>query len=77
MKEITPTGSLYTGWIAESYRNWLNGIAESIDVLLMVDGQSEKIVPTNTSTEELKTRYEEIMNYQVDYRKTNYKSITQ
>lgn len=77
VKEITPTGTLYSGWIDETYRNWLNGIAESVDVLLMVDGNSEKIVPTSTGVEELKTRFEEIMNYQVDYRKTNYKSITQ
>ncbi len=75
VKEITPTGSLYTGWIDETYRNWLNRITESIDVILMVDGMTEKIVPTNTSTEELKTEFEELMNYQVDYRKTNYKSI--
>lgn len=77
LKEVTPTGSLYTGWIEESYRNWLNGITESVDVLLLTEGNAEKIVATNSNTEELKTRFEEIMNYQLDYRKTNYKSIAQ
>lgn len=77
VREIAPTGSLYTGWIAESYRNWINTIAESVDVVLMVDGNTEKITPTLGKTEDLKTKFEELLNYQLDYKKTNYKSITQ
>lgn len=76
VKEITPVGSLYTGWLSESYRNWLNQITESIDKLLITNGVYEKISVTNTNSEELQTHFEEIMNYQIDYRKTSYKSIT-
>jgi hypothetical protein len=77
VKEIAPTGSLYTAWLREDYRNWLNGIVRSVDVILMLDAQIEKIIVTNAGTDVLKEKYEEIMQYQIDYRKTNYKSITQ
>lgn len=77
LKVIEPTGSLYTGWVSQTYQNWLNTIARSIDTLLHVGSSTERITVTDTKTDELQTKYEEIMNFQVNYKKTNFKSINQ
>lgn len=77
LKIIEQSGSLHTGWISEQYQNWLKGITESIDVLLITGDIKEKILVTDTKSETLKIKYEEILNFQVNYKKTNFKSITQ
>lgn len=76
VKEITPTGTVHTGWISEEYRNWLIGVTESPDVQLHLDGVTEKVVVTNTQVAELKHEHEEVMNLSLTYTKSSYKSVT-
>lgn len=77
LKVIEPSGSLYTGWISEVYQNWLRSVAESVDVMLHVADKTERIIVTMTETEMLREKFEEILNFQLSYKKTNFKSITQ
>lgn len=77
VKETTPTGSLYTGWISQDYQNWLGEILQSVDVQLETEEVTERIVVTDTKAEARQTKHEEIINFQLNYRKTNFKSITQ
>ncbi len=77
VREIQETGTLYSGWISQQYQNWLTQIVESVDHQLLEPGTSEKIIVTDTKTSKLKHRFEEALNYQVNFKKTNFKSITQ
>lgn len=77
VKNIQPSGTLYSGWIPEQFQNWLNTIYESIDAILLETDKIEKIIVTDTKSSILKNRFEEIVNFQVNYKKSNFKSITQ
>jgi hypothetical protein len=76
LKKIQPTGTLFSGWMAEKNRHWLNELLYSVDVLVVQGTQAEKIVPTETQALEPKARFEDVINFQVKYKKTNFRSIT-
>lgn len=73
----TPTGTIYSGWIAEKYQNWLSEILYSVDVKLEIDADTrENISVTDTKVTLEKHRFNDTLNFQVNYKKTNFKSIT-
>ena len=76
-KTIQPTGTLYTGWISEVYQNWLANIYYSIGVLLYAEDGTHAISVTDTKATKMQSRFDELLNFQVGYSKTNFKSITQ
>jgi len=81
VKTNQPTGTIYSGWISEAYQNWLNNIYFSIDTwLYSAKGDNtptlEKITVTDTKAVNDKERFTDILNFQVNYKKTNFKSIT-
>ena len=76
-KTIQPTGSIYSGWIAEAYQNWLSEIFDSVDAILLEGDQIERIIVTDTKATKDKHRFMDILNFQVNYKKSNFKSITQ
>lgn len=77
LKTIQPTGSLYSGYVSQETQNWLNEIYNSVDTLLHAESGFEKILVTNQSASKGKTRFDDILNFQVNYKKTNFKSINQ
>ena len=76
LKVIQPTGTLYSGWIPEAYQNWMAQIFYSVDHILLVGDAIEKLGVTNTSATLDKSRFNDILNFQVNYKKTNFKSLT-
>lgn len=85
LKTVKPVGTLYSGYISEKYQNWLQEIYYSLDVQLYeqflrdyvsVTRGTSKIVVTNTNTIFLKERFEDTINFQLDFRKTNWKTLT-
>lgn len=77
LKTIQPTGTVYTGWISQAYQHWLAQIYYSISTLLLDQNTTEAIVVTQTQSSEMKSRFDELLNFQVSYKKSNFKSITQ
>lgn len=77
LKTIQPAGTVYTGWISQAYQHWLAQIYYSISTLLFDENTTEAITVTQTQSTEMKSRFDELLNFQVSYKKTNFKSITQ
>jgi hypothetical protein len=77
VKEIQETGSLFSGWIPEAYQNWLSQIYQSVEVQLLEPTTTERIVVTDTKSSKLTHRFEDALNFQVNFKKSNFKSITQ
>jgi hypothetical protein len=75
-KTIRTTGTLYSGPISEEHQNWMLEIYNSVDVLLHVDGGEQRIIVTDEKGSCMQNRFEDILNFQVSYKKTNFKSLT-
>jgi hypothetical protein len=76
-KIIQPTGIVYTGWISQEYQNWLAQIYYSINTILFEEDKTYGIVVTETKSMKMQSRFDELLNFQVSYKKSNFKSITQ
>ena len=76
-KIIQPTGIVYTGWISQEYQNWLAQIYYSINTILFEEDKTYGIVVTETKSMKMQSRFDELLNFQVGYKKSNFKSITQ
>jgi hypothetical protein len=75
-KTIRTTGTLYSGPVSEEHQNWMLEIYNSIDVLLHSDGGNQRIIVTDEKGSYMQNRFEDILNFQVSYKKTNFKSLT-
>lgn len=76
-KTVQPTGNLYTGWISQEYQNWLAQIYHSINTILFEEDGIQGLSVTNTQSMKMTSRFDELLNFTVSYKKTNFKSITQ
>lgn len=76
-KTIQPTGTLYSGYLSEEYQNWLAQIYYSINTILFEEDGIYSLTVTDTKSIKMKSRFDELLNFQVGYKKTNFKSITQ
>lgn len=76
-KTIKPSGTLYTGWISQEYQNWLAQIYYSINTILFEEDKIYSLVVTDTKSTKMQSRFDELLNFQMSYKKTNFKSITQ
>jgi hypothetical protein len=76
LKKMQPSGVLYSGWISDQYRNWLNQIFYSVDHIVYNSEGVERIVVTDSKARETDSRFEDLVNIEVSYKKSNYKSIT-
>lgn len=76
-KTIQPAGTLYTGWISQAYQNWLANIYYSINTILFEEDGIQGLVVTDTKSTKMTSKFDELLNFTVSYKKTNFKSITQ
>jgi hypothetical protein len=76
-KTIQPAGTLYTGWISQQYQNWLAQIYYSINTILFEEDKIYSLSVTDTKSMKMQSRFDELLNFQMSYKKTNFKSITQ
>jgi hypothetical protein len=76
-KVIQPSGTLYTGWISQEYQNWLAQIYYSINTILFEEDKIYLLGVTDTKSTKMQSRFDELLNFQMSYKKTNFKSITQ
>jgi len=76
LKVISAAGSIHTGWINEANQNWLAEIFQSVEVHAVVGSESEKLPVTNTKSTLDQSRFEDLLNFTVNYKKSNFKSIT-
>lgn len=76
LKVIAEKGSIHSGWIDEQYQNWLNEIYQSVDVRAVIGSQYEKIPVTDTQATIDQNRFNDLLNFTVNYKKSNFKSIT-
>ena len=81
LKTVQPSGTLFSGWISEAYQNWLNEIYFSVDVLMYsMNGSAsvlEKITVTDTKATISQARFEDVLNFEVGFKKSTFKTITQ
>lgn len=76
-KTIQPSGILYTGWLSQEYQNWLAQIYYSINTILFEEHKIYSISVTDTRSMRMQNRFDELLNFQVSYKKSNFKSVTQ
>lgn len=76
LKVVAAKGSIHSGWIEEQYQHWLNEIYYSVDVRAVAGTEYERIPVTDTEAVLDKNRFKDILNFTVNYKKTNFKSIT-
>jgi hypothetical protein len=75
VKEIQPSGSIYSGWIPQTYQNWLNELYWSVDVVAIDGTKRERIPVTDTKSTIDKSRFEDALSFEVNYKKSSFKSI--
>lgn len=72
------TGRLYSGYVQQDVRWWLNEMLDSVDVILnSTPTKTEALTLTDNKKTFPKARFEELLNFEVNFKKSNYKSINQ
>lgn len=77
LKKVQPSGTIHSGWISESYQHWLSQIYYSVNAWLFQEDGINYVTVTDTKSTKLKSKFDELLNFSVNYKKTNFKSITQ
>lgn len=75
LKVTEPTGAIHSGWVTEEYQHWFSEIIQSVDVIAVEGSNSERIPVTDTKSTLDENRFMDTLNFTVNYKKSNFKSI--